>query len=114
MEAMTSSTPDANSGESVVRTRRAPKYGVFVALGAAVGLLAAVILSTVFDGTAEASEYTEIDYSTSQVFGFIVLWCVPAGVAVAMVVALILDRTVGRKVHEHRAVREVTEEPEED
>lgn len=107
---MASPTPGSRTDESVVRTRRAPKYGVFAALGAMVGIIAALILSTVFNGTDEASPYTQIEYTAGQVFGFVLLWCVPAGIAVAMLIALLLDRTVGRKTHEARAVREVTDE----
>lgn len=107
---MASPTPEPRTDESVVRTRRAPKYGVFAALGAMAGIVAALILSTVFNGTDEASPYTQVEYTTGQVFGFVLLWCVPAGIAVAMLIALLLDRTVGRKTHEARAVREVTED----
>lgn len=94
----------------VVQTRRAPKYGVFAALGVMVGIVAAMILSTVFDGTQDASRYTEVQYSSSQAFGFILLWCVPAGILLGMLVALVLDRTVGRRFTETRATREVVDE----
>jgi len=107
---MASPESQPRSGESVVHTRRAPKFGVFAALGAMAGLIAAMILATVFNGTDDPSPYTQVEYSAMQVFGFIVLWCVPAGIAVGMLVAIILDRTVGRKTHEMRAVREIAEE----
>ena len=81
-----------------VSVRRAPKYGVFTALGVAVGIIAALILSTVFDGTSDPSPFTEITYSQTQVFGFILLWCVPAGIALMMIVAMILDRFSSRRV----------------
>lgn len=110
MEDMSSPEPASRSDESVMRARRAPKYGVFAVLGAALGLIAAMILATVFDGTAEPSEYTKVQYSTGQVFGFIVLWCVPAGIAVGMLVALLLDRTVGRRTREVHVVHETAED----
>lgn len=107
MGAMPDESRRPQQDESVVRTRRAPRYGVFAALGVMAGILAAMILSTVFNGTDDPSRYTEVQYSTTQAFGFILLWCVPAGILLAMLVALILDRTVGRKTRETRAVREL-------
>ncbi|WP_119695861.1 potassium transporter Trk [Microbacterium halotolerans] len=109
---MDSPTPESRSDESVVRARRAPRYGVFAALGAMAGIVAALVLTTVFNGTDEPSRYTEVEYSTSQVFGFVLLWCVPAGIALGMLVALVLDRTIGRRTQQIRAVHEVTEDPE--
>lgn len=109
---MSSPEPASRSDESVVRARRAPKFGVFAALGAMLGLVAAMILATVFNGSEEPSPYTQVEYSTMQVFGFILLWCVPAGIAVGMLVAIVLDRTIGRKTRELRVVHEVAEEPE--
>lgn len=87
--------------------RRVPKYAVFLLLGAAVGIIATLILTFAFDGTAERSPFTELKYSQGQVFGFLLLFCVPVGVALGGLVALLLDRTVGRRsrtvriTHEH-------------
>lgn len=74
------------------RVRRAPKLSVFLILGAAVGLLVALILTFAFNGTQDVSPNTGLVYSTSQVFGFLLLICVPVGVAIAGAVALVLDR----------------------
>lgn len=99
--------PPAHDDEIVtVQVRRAPKYGVFLALGAALGILAAMILTFAFDGTALPSPNTTIEYTTLQVFGFVALLCVPIGVALGGAVALILDRTVGRRTREVRADHE--------
>ena len=109
MEAMPTS-PEAPLEQVVaehVSVRRSPKYGVFAAMGAALGVVVAMILATVFDGTSDASPYTEVVYSPSQAFGFILLWCVPAGILLAMIVALLLERTVGRRTRDFSAVREV-------
>ena len=95
---------------SPVMVRRSPKYGIFTAIGVALGLLAALILTFVFDGTSEPSPFTEVRYSQSQTFGFIMLWCVPAGIAVMLILAMILDRTVGAKTTQVDVIREVTEE----
>lgn len=80
-----------------VSVRRSPKYGVFAALGVAVGIIAALVLATAFDGTTEASPFTEVTYSQTQAFGFILLWCVPGGIALMMIVAMIIDRFSSRK-----------------
>ncbi|WP_232527873.1 potassium transporter Trk [Microbacterium suaedae] len=90
--------------ESSVSIRRSPKYGTFTALGVALGIVAALILTTVFDGTSHPSPFTEVSYSQTQAFGFILLWCVPAGIALMMILALILDKAVSRKLR-HATVR---------
>jgi len=98
------------SQASPVAVRRSPKYGVFTAIGVALGLIAALILTFAFTGTSEPSPFTEVRYSQSQTFGFILLWCVPAGIAVMLILAMILDRTVGRRTRQVNVVREVTDE----
>ncbi|WOF22696.1 potassium transporter Trk [Microbacterium betulae] len=103
-------TPAARDDADVAKVRRAPKYSVFAALGAAVGLVAALVLSTVFDGTSEASVLTQVEYSPSQTFGFIMLWCVPAGVLLGMLVALLLDWTIGRRTRDVRVAHESVDE----
>ena len=105
-----SETPAARRDADVANVRRAPKYSVFAGLGAAVGILAALILSTVFDGTGEASPFTKVMYSPSQAFGFIMLWCVPAGVLLGMLVALVLDWTIGRRTREVHVAHERVDE----
>lgn len=83
-----------------VRVRRAPKISVFLILGAALGVLVALILTFAFNGTAEVSPNTGMEYSQGQVFGFLLLICVPVGLALAGVVALIFDRRSRRHTHE--------------
>jgi len=83
--------------------RRAPRYGVFLAAGAVLGILVAVILTFAFgsgEDTTDVSPFTGLTYTTSQVFGFVALACIPIGLALGGVVALILDRTVGRRSRE--------------
>jgi hypothetical protein len=75
-----------------VRVRRAPKISVFLIAGAALGLLAALILTFAFNGSSEVSPNTGVEYSQGQVFGFLTLVCIPIGLALAGVVALIFDR----------------------
>lgn len=90
---------------SEARVRRVPKYGVFLVLGGALGIIAALILTYAFDGSAEPSDIG-VTYSRGQVFGFLTLYCVAIGVAVGAVVALILDKVVGRKTRTVTVERE--------
>ncbi|WP_203580977.1 potassium transporter Trk [Microbacterium hibisci] len=83
-----------------VSVRRAPKISVFLILGAALGVLVAMILTFAFNGTAEASPNTGGEYSQGQVFGFLTLICVPVGLALGGIVALVLDRRSRRRTRE--------------
>ena len=93
-----------------VTVRRAPKMLVFLLLGAALGVLVALILTYGFgvvDSSGnEASTVSQITYTKSQIFGFLVLVCGVAGVALGGIVALILERTVGRRTTRVRVDRE--------
>ena len=91
------------------RVRRSPRYAIFCVAGAALGILAALILTFAFDSTAEASASTSVTYSTSQVFGFLCLVCIPIGLAVGAVVALVLDRSLARRTREVRIDHERVE-----
>ena len=76
--------------------RRAPKFGVFLTVGAALGVLVALILT--FAGGGEAtSPLTEVTYSSAQVFGFLALIGVAVGLAVGGFAALLFDRVSRRR-----------------
>ncbi|GAA3201274.1 potassium transporter Trk [Microbacterium terregens] len=89
-----------------VRVRRAPKYAVFLIAGAGLGLLVALILTFASDGTADTSPNTGMIYSQGQVFGFLALICITAGLVVGAVTALILDRVLARRTREVTVDRE--------
>ena len=110
MDAMSSS---AEHRIESAQLRRSPRYGVFLLAGAALGILVALILTFAFDGVEDKSRYTGVVYSTSQVFGFVALVCVPVGVALGGVIALILDRVVGRRTRDVRIDRETVVETDE-
>ncbi|HEX5856911.1 MAG TPA: potassium transporter Trk [Microbacterium sp.] len=79
------------------RVRRAPRYGAFLVVGAIVGVLAALILTFVYNGTRTPSELTNVSYSQGQVFGFLALVLGTVGVLIGGIVALVIDRTIGRR-----------------
>ena len=89
-----------------VQMRRAPKFSVFMILGGAVGLFTAMILTFLYDGTANQSPNTGMVYSQGQVFGFLALICVAIGLAVFGGIALLLDRASRRHAHEVTVDRE--------
>ena len=80
-----------------MRLRRAPKFSVFLLVGAALGVLVAMILTFAFNGTSDVSPNTGLVYSQGQVFGFMLLVCIPIGLAVGGIVALVLDRRSSRR-----------------
>jgi len=89
-----------------VRVRRAPKYSVFLAVGAGLGIVVAMILTFVYNGTAGISPNTGLVYSQTQVFGFLSLIFVTVGVVAGGVTALILDRVLARRTREVTVDRE--------
>jgi uncharacterized BrkB/YihY/UPF0761 family membrane protein len=103
-------TPPARDEVQTVTVRRSPKYSVFLLVGAALGILVALLLTFAFGGATPASENTGLEYSTGQVFGFLLLICIPVGLAVMGIIALILDRVVGRRTREVRVDHSLTRE----
>lgn len=88
--------PTQHSVETRTRTtivvRRSPKYARLLILGLVVGILTAAILTVSFPASAE--------FSQGQVFGFLALICAAIGAGLFGLIAIILDRTVGRKGRE--------------
>jgi hypothetical protein len=113
--ARTPATPPSAHGASAeliedrletVTVRRAPKYAVFVVLGAALGLLVAMILTFSFNDPDATSPNTGLVYSTGQVFGFVALVCITVGVALGGIVALLFDRALSRRTRRLTVDRE--------
>jgi hypothetical protein len=73
---------------ATVTVHRAPRYRNFMLLGAIVGVLLAFILTLAFEQNAE--------YAQAQVFGFLLLGGIAVCTTLGAVVALIIDRFVGR------------------
>jgi hypothetical protein len=74
--------------EDTLVVRRSPKYVNFIIVGAVVGAVLALVLTVTFPQNTE--------FDPAQVFGFLLLGGVTIGVAVSCLVAIILDRIVGR------------------
>jgi len=91
---MSTSQPHRTPEIVEARVRRAPRWGVFLGIGVGVGVVLAFAL-TVF-GNFGASEATQVSYPFGQVFGFLLLWTVPAGIAVFGIIALIFERAARR------------------
>lgn len=89
-----------------LQVRRAPKYGVFLSVGGALGIIAAMILTFSFTGSLFESPNTGMVYSQGQVFGFLALICISVGILVFGVLALVLDRMMSRKTHDVTVDRE--------
>lgn len=84
--------------------RRVPRYGVFMAIGVVVGIIAAGILTMV--GSYEPSAVNDVVYPPSQVFGFALLWTAPIGLALGALVAMLLERIARRHDRVVRVDRE--------
>lgn len=74
--------------------RRVPRFGVFMGIGVVLGIIVAGILTLI--GSYEPSDAVNVVYPPGQVFGFLLLWTVPIGLALGGVVALIVERVVRR------------------
>jgi len=79
-----------------VTIRRAPKYSAFMFVGAVIVVLAALF-------TTYAFPEVEGETTWNQVFGFLLLPAAAIGAALGGIVALILDRVIGRKEHQVQA-----------
>lgn len=88
-----SETPQEHVTEQTVEVhvRRAPKVGVFMLLGAVIGLIAAFVLTYAFGGAGVDVSTTGFEYSKRQVLGFLALWFVPIGAGIFGLVAAWLD-----------------------
>lgn len=86
-----------SSGEAIVR--RAPKYQSFLLIGVVVGLIVAMALTLIFQRSPEELDASkgELYYSPMQVFGFLLLICVPVGVALFGILAWLIDLRARRR-----------------
>lgn len=78
-----------------VTVRRSPRYLRFFILGLVAGVMAALILTVSFPEVSQ--------YSTLQVFGFLLLVCCVLAGALGLVVALIFDRAFASRTRRAEA-----------
>lgn len=99
--------PDADriaaSEPTQVSIRRAPRLGVFLVLGAMLGLLATLILTSLFP--------VQNGLGFGTLFGYFSLFGVPAGTLVGALVGLIADRLSRRRARTVTVQRESVEGP---
>ena len=79
----------ADESSTSVRIRRAPRFSVFLVLGALVGILVALILTASFP--------IDPRVGFGAVFGYFAIYGFVGGLLVGAVVALILDRVLSRR-----------------
>ncbi|MFK4759571.1 potassium transporter Trk [Microbacterium sp. ZW T5_45] len=84
--------------------RHVPRYGVFMGIGVVLGVIAAIILT--FTGSFEESQALDVVYPAGQVFGFLLLWTAPIGLALGGLVAIVLERVARRRDRVVRVERE--------
>ena len=90
------------SEQSEVRIRRAPKLPVFLVLGAVVGALVTLIVTSLFPADKHVGFAATV--------GYFMLYGIPAGVVLGAVVGLILDRVSTRRAKTVLVEREVVGE----
>ena len=88
-----------------VKIRRAPKFGAFLAVGAVVGFIATLILTSLFP--------TDPSVGLPATVAYFSLYGVSAGLVLGALVALILDRRSSKRAKSVSAVHEeVLAEPQ--
>ena len=69
--------------------RRAPRLPVFLVLGAVLGAIAALVL------TAVGNLDPKVGFGAT--FGYLCLWCIPVGLVVGALVAIVIDQVSRRR-----------------
>ena len=75
--------------QTIVRIRRAPKFSVFLIVGAALGIIVALILTSLFP--------IDPQVGFGATFGYFAIFGVTGGVLIGGIVALIFDRVLSRR-----------------
>jgi multisubunit Na+/H+ antiporter MnhB subunit len=79
----------ADDSETSVRIRRAPKFSVFVVLGALVGIFTSLILTASFP--------IDPKVGFGPTFGYFAIYGFVGGILLGSIVALIFDRLLRRR-----------------
>jgi hypothetical protein len=86
---MSSTPPASTSAQTEVRIRRAPRIPVFLILGALLGFIVTLALTSSFP--------TDPTVGFPATFGYFLLYGIPAGVVLGALVAIVLDRVSVRR-----------------
>ncbi len=87
-----------SDGRQRVRVRRAPKFANFALLGALAGAITAFILTVAIPPNPEYARANGFaEYSQLQIFGFLLLIGLVVGIALALTIAIVLDRRNSRR-----------------
>ena len=81
--------PDGPIDETEVSIRRAPRYARFLLAGAALGVIAALIATSVVP--------VDKNVGFGAMFGYLLLYGVPIGLALGAATAVLLDRRATRR-----------------
>lgn len=90
--------------QSEVSIRRAPRIGVFLVLGALVGALVTLVLTSLFEPDPN------VGFVAS--YAYFCLYGIPAGVALAAAIALVLDAISKRRARTVTVERDEVVEPD--
>ncbi|GAA1829167.1 hypothetical protein [Agromyces salentinus] len=97
-----------------VTVRRAPRYGRFMTLGAALGAVVALVLTLSFTPNPTMLQQ-QLGFDSGQVFGFLLLIFGSVGLAIGAVVALAFDRSLAKRAAsvavEHEVAHRADETP---
>lgn len=89
-----------------VTVRRAPKFPVFLIVGAALGVIVSLVVTSLFP--FDSGE------GVAQTYGYIALWGLTIGGAVGCVVAIVAERVTARGARQVQVERERLELPVDD
>lgn len=90
--------------ESEVSIRRAPRIGVFLVVGVFVGAIVTLILTSLFEPDPN------VGFAASYLY--FCLYGIPAGVALAAAIALVLDAISKRRARTVTVARDEVVEPD--
>lgn len=85
---MTDHARDAEEERATVTIRRAPKFSAFMVVGALIGFLITLVLTSLFP--------TDPDVGFVASLGYFSLYGVPLGAVIGAVIALLFDRKAHR------------------